>query len=219
MERQRDFSNLSPAERLVKDGKYAMDLFKRSPAEYQAVRAQAVERGLIAPSRRQAYVDKYGPKKQHELTDYELKATTEFSKERCIELYRKDSANSKDNPATLKSTNPERYALLRTAGILHGVLAPEHETLPRMPAPVLNEVADQLLPSEVAPKLNLNPAGKVTATNRDKAIAFYADVIAREKVAEQLSRDAEQLAKVGLQRNAEGTFSRISAQSADGGTK
>ncbi len=204
MERRRNFEGMALEERILVDGRYAMDTFKRSPTEYRAL----VRKSGLPPSARESYVLKYGPKPTHVPTDYELLATRTFSKEDVQRAYRDESKGSKDNPGTLAAKDPERYRLLRTAAILHGVVTPDAESLPMMPAPALNEPATITPPPEIDKFFNLD-GKKITTSGLVKLTAAKAEFEAREQREKAQAEFDTQLKASGLQRNSDGTFSKI----------
>lgn len=175
-------------------GKLATEVITTNRAYYESVRRQAIADGILDAPREHFlaahYRNKAAAEATRQLSDDDVRAVAEFSKETC-ERYLRQSGNSgvRDNLSTMP---PERYAIFRRAAVAHGLLQ-ERLTQPDKTTSLLGDLASEReqadagkvqIGADLARRLNLPETYRASQDELNRLVTIAAEIQLAKQQAE-----------------------------------
>lgn len=175
----------------------ANEVFRTNRAYYESVRRQAVADNVIDGPREHSWAAHYRAKAAAEtprqLSDDEVRAVAEFSKEAC-ERYLHQSGNSGEHD-NLSNMPPERYRVFRRSCVAHGLLQ-ERPTQPDKPTPLLEQLAEPdgmiQVGAALCQKLNLPEGYRCPPERLSQLVQLAAEIeLTRQQKERELRTEAD----------------------------
>jgi hypothetical protein len=157
----------------------AMRLRKDHPDWYQELRAKAEEAGLVGVRSRDRIAAMF-ERPARNYSESELVARQIFSEEECRKFYISPSAGSRSNLQRMKTDEPKKYELLRTAAISYGVINPAPEKLEPLPVKTNEPLVE--LNDELGKRYGFPSGSKVSKATIESMFALDANESIRKSI-------------------------------------